>query len=161
MNTIEFKTLARSSEVSKLASVSGTLQHMIYTRHPDIDHADEYVHNTTACANSTSSSCSQMNHGYSILSQVVEDEPSVEKIPNLSPNKPGDDQPICNGRRNVLFSSRCLNVALIVFLVINAFCLFAPMRQLSLVAQAIKPHLEGRAFLDTRDLPHPGPYYGL
>ncbi|KAI6168142.1 hypothetical protein EDD17DRAFT_1750729 [Pisolithus thermaeus] len=99
-----------------------------------------------------------MNHGYSPLSQAAEDDSSADKIQNSSPN---GDHPIYNGRRGLLFSPRCLNVALIAFLVINAFCLFATMRQLSLAAQAIKPLLESRAFTDTRDLARPDPYYGL
>ncbi|KAI6024946.1 hypothetical protein PISMIDRAFT_673326 [Pisolithus microcarpus 441] len=101
-----------------------------------------------------------MNHEYSPLSQAVEDDSSVEKIQKSS-NKAGDDQPVYNGRQSLLFSPQSLHVALIVFLVINALCLFATMQQLSLAAQAIKPLLEGRAFLDTRDLPRPDPYYGL
>ncbi|KAI6094125.1 hypothetical protein F5141DRAFT_1225262 [Pisolithus sp. B1] len=96
--------------------------------------------------------------GLDSKSQVVEDDSSADKIQDSSPN---GDQPIYNGRRGLLFSPRCLNVALIVFLVINAFCLFATMRQLSLAAQAIKPLLESRAFMDTQDLARPDPYYGL
>lgn len=56
----------------------------------------------------------EINYGYLPLSQVVEDDSSVEEIQNLSPEKPGDDQPTYNGRWSLPFSLRCLNMALIV-----------------------------------------------
>ncbi|KAI6155253.1 hypothetical protein BKA82DRAFT_204077 [Pisolithus tinctorius] len=102
-----------------------------------------------------------MNHEYSPLNQVAEDDSFVEKIQHSSLSKPGDDQPVYIKRRSLLFSPRCLSVVSIVFLVINALCLLATMRQLFLAARAMKPHLKGHTFLDTRDLPRPDPYYGL
>ena len=37
-------------EIISILSKAAGLAHMISTMRPDIDHADEYVHNTTACA---------------------------------------------------------------------------------------------------------------
>lgn len=100
-----------------------------------------------------------LNHEYSLLSQAAEDDSSVQKDQHSS-NKPGDDQPIHIGQRD-LFSPQYLSAVIVVLLVINALCLFATMRQLSFTAQVMKPLLEGRAFLDTGGLPRPDPYYGL
>lgn len=110
-----------------------------------------------------------MNYnGYTALSQKAEDDTSIEKDRvqqgvGLSSSIGSADEPARSSpAQSPILSSQCIYIALIILLVINALCLFATMRQLSLAAQVLKPFLAGHApFLDARNLPRPDQYDGL
>lgn len=109
-----------------------------------------------------------MNYnGYSALSQKAEDDSSFERDflqqgLGAASARRGDKLARSSSTQSSIFSPQCIYIALIILLVINALCLFATMRQLSLAAQVLKPFLDGRdPTFEARNLPRPDPYDGL
>jgi len=107
------------------------------------------------------------NNGYTALNQKAEVDTSIEKDylqqgTGSSPARNGDELAGGSSVHSYIFSPQCIYIALIVLLIINALCLFATMRQLSLAAQVLKPFLDGRdPFFEARNLPRPDQYDGL
>ncbi|KAF8843685.1 hypothetical protein BDN67DRAFT_963835 [Paxillus ammoniavirescens] len=95
-----------------------------------------------------------MSHnGYIALRQGADDEVEKESLPLSHPDSCA---PVTSLHRSM--SLRCIGIALIVLLLVNAVCLIVTMRHLQLASRALKPY---RKFVDNRDLPRPDQYDGL